>query len=191
MFSAANGTPLVAHGIGTVRIATEFSEILVGEVYYAPDATANLVSGFMLRWSGYSIREGPDFTFQITTPNGELAAIASPINKVYVIRQSPRVVHMITTPDPLYLWHTRLGHAHYEIVSKITGIPIKPGHKFSPCYPCLAGKQTRNRSTEPQKRATEMLEFVHMDLGGYYVPSPNGFRYFLVIVDDFTRYIWI
>jgi hypothetical protein len=68
------GTPLVAHGIGTVRIATESSEILVAEVHYALDATANLVSGFMLRWSGYSIREGPDFTFQITKPNSELAA---------------------------------------------------------------------------------------------------------------------
>ena len=30
-----------------------------------------------------------------------------------------------------------------------------------------------------------------MDLGGYYPPSPTGHRYFLVFVDDFTRYTWV
>jgi len=36
-----------------------------------------------------------------------------------------------------------------------------------------------------------MLHYVPMDLGGYYAPSPNGYRYFLAIVDDQSRYIWI
>jgi len=29
-----------------------------------------------------------------------------------------------------------------------------------------------------------------MDLGGYYTPSPAGYRYFLGFVDDVTRYVW-
>jgi transposase InsO family protein len=30
-----------------------------------------------------------------------------------------------------------------------------------------------------------------MDLGGYYTPSQDGYRFFLIIVDDYTRYIWV
>jgi transposase InsO family protein len=59
-----------------------------------------------------------------------------------------------------------------------------------PCHPCLSGKQTRSRSTKPQTRAEKPFDLVHMDLGGYYVPSPAGHRYFLGFVDDATRYTW-
>ena len=67
-----------------------------------------------------------------------------------------------------------------------------PKTPLPPCWPCLAEKQTEqhNRSI-PQPRASRILEFIHMDLGGYYLLTPSGHRYFLIMVDDFTRYIWI
>ena len=67
MFSAANGTPLVAHGIGTVQIATEFSEILVAEVYYAlmPPPTLSRASCFV----GVGIVSERDPTSIFKSPN--------------------------------------------------------------------------------------------------------------------------
>ena len=35
-----------------------------------------------------------------------------------------------------------------------------------------------------------MLGLIRMDLGGYYVPSISRNRYFLIFVDDYSRYIW-
>ena len=36
-----------------------------------------------------------------------------------------------------------------------------------------------------------MLKLIHIDLGGYYVPSLDGHQYFLIVVDDYSRYIWL
>jgi Reverse transcriptase (RNA-dependent DNA polymerase)/Integrase core domain len=190
-FSAANGGPLAAHGIGTVRIPTEYGHIDVPNMYYVPNVTANLVSAYRLRRVGYNVEQGPEFSFRLTDRDGNLVAVATPANGVYIIHSAKRPVYTVTTPDPLYQWHLRLGHVHYEAVSKVTGIPMKRNFPFPPCHPCLAGKQTRSRCTEPQRRASRPLELVHMDLGGYYDRSIEGFRYFLIIVDDYSRFTWI
>jgi transposase InsO family protein len=41
-------------------------------------------------------------------------------------------------------------------------------------------------------RATERLELIHADLCGPITPAtPGGKRYFLLMVDDFSRYMWL
>ena len=45
-------------------------------------------------------------------------------------------------------------------------------------------------ATKPQIRAEKPFDLIHIDLGGYYSPSPAGYRYFLGFVDDVTRYVW-
>ena len=41
-------------------------------------------------------------------------------------------------------------------------------------------------------RATEQLELVHGDLGGPVSPAtPSGWCYFLLLIDDTTRYMWV
>lgn len=52
-------------------------------------------------------------------------------------------------------------------------------------------KQTKQRCRELHTQASRILELIHIDLGGYYTPSLTEYRYFLIIVDDYTRYIWI
>jgi transposase InsO family protein len=61
------------------------------------------------------------------------------------------------------------------------------------CDACLAGKQ--RRAPFPQKalrRSTEPLQLLHGDLCSPITPAtPSGNRYFLLLVDDFSRYMWI
>lgn len=61
------------------------------------------------------------------------------------------------------------------------------------CDGCMLGKQ--HRVPFPQAatyRAEERLELVHTDLCGPILPAtPGGRNYFLLIVDDYSRYMWI
>ncbi|XP_066163729.1 uncharacterized protein [Oryza sativa Japonica Group] len=61
------------------------------------------------------------------------------------------------------------------------------------CDGCLAGKQRRLPFPEEAKfRAQEALELVHGDLCGPITPAtPGGRKYFLLLVDDMSRYMWI
>jgi hypothetical protein len=61
------------------------------------------------------------------------------------------------------------------------------------CDGCLIGKQRRTPfPAEANYRATERLDLVHGDLcGPISPPTHGGKRYFLLLVDDKTRYMWI
>jgi transposase InsO family protein len=60
------------------------------------------------------------------------------------------------------------------------------------CDSCLAGKQRRATfPTVAKFRAEEKLELVHGDLCGPVTPAtPGGKRYFFLLVDDVSRYMW-
>lgn len=61
------------------------------------------------------------------------------------------------------------------------------------CGSCLLGKQARQSFPKATTyRATKALELVHEDLCGPITPSTSaGNRYILVLIDDFSRYMWI
>ncbi|GKB45085.1 ribonuclease H-like domain-containing protein, partial [Tanacetum coccineum] len=65
-------------------------------------------------------------------------------------------------------WHNRLGH------------------------PSDQAKQTREPFPLSEHKSTVLVELVHLDLWGpYRVVSKEDHRYFLTIVDDFTRAVWV
>ena len=61
------------------------------------------------------------------------------------------------------------------------------------CDSCLAGKQRRLPFPKMAKyRTTKALELVHGDLCGPITPATNDGRwYFLLLVDDCSRYMWL
>lgn len=61
------------------------------------------------------------------------------------------------------------------------------------CERCLVGMQTRNPfPTKTQYRALDKLEFVHGDLYSPFLPpTPSCNNYFLFLVDDFPRVMWV
>jgi transposase InsO family protein len=61
------------------------------------------------------------------------------------------------------------------------------------CEACLAGKHRRTPfPRQAQRRATDVLQLLHGDICGPITPpTPSGNRYFLLLVDDYSRYMWI
>ncbi|GKD90056.1 ribonuclease H-like domain-containing protein [Tanacetum coccineum] len=60
------------------------------------------------------------------------------------------------------------------------------------CEVCYRAKQTRDPFPLSSHKSKSLGELVHLDLWGpYRVPSREGFKYFLTIVDDYSRDIWV
>jgi hypothetical protein len=61
------------------------------------------------------------------------------------------------------------------------------------CEACQAGKQRRTSfPPKAEYRAERCLELVHGDLCGPISPTtPRGNKYFLLLVDDLSRYMWV
>ncbi|XP_071714896.1 uncharacterized protein [Rutidosis leptorrhynchoides] len=88
------------------------------------------------------------------------------------------------------LWHNRLGHPSENVLKKLKG-KIDLSNKdinYEPCDVCHKAKQTRETFNDSDHKSVAVGDLVHIDLWGpFRVQSREGFKYFLTIVDDYSR----
>ncbi|GKA24272.1 ribonuclease H-like domain-containing protein [Tanacetum coccineum] len=91
------------------------------------------------------------------------------------------------------VWHNKLGHPYDQVVDVLqSDLKFTKDSHVSPCDICHKAKQTRKPFPLSDHKTTVIGELVHVDLWGpYKVISKDGFRYFMTIVDDYTRAVWI
>ena len=92
-------------------------------------------------------------------------------------------------------WHQRLGHPHLKIVRRIItihGLPTLDYNKDYFCDACLSSKAHKLPYANSPNQTRRPLKLIHSDLWG---PSPVlshlGHKYYVIFVDDFTRYTWM
>ncbi|CAI7786670.1 unnamed protein product [Closterium sp. NIES-53] len=97
------------------------------------------------------------------------------------------------------LWHHRLGHPSLSCLSGmhsrllVSGLPrslppLQPS-PAPPCLPCAEGRQHAAPHSSSFPPTTAPLQTLHMDVWGpARVSGQSNERYFLLVVDDFTRY---
>ncbi|GAU34891.1 hypothetical protein TSUD_144220 [Trifolium subterraneum] len=93
----------------------------------------------------------------------------------------------------LDLWHKRMGHPSLRITELVSNISSKNnnyGNKA--CDVCQRVEQTRDSFPLSNHKVFNAFDLVHCDLWGpYKTPSSCGAYYFLTIVDDYSRAVWI
>ncbi|XP_068487969.1 uncharacterized protein [Phaseolus vulgaris] len=91
------------------------------------------------------------------------------------------------------LWHYRLGHPSHErlhvLRKQYPFITIDTHHV---CDTCSRAKQRKLPFTLSTTATSAIFYLVHFDIWGpCSITSMQGFRYFLTIVDDYSRYTWV
>jgi hypothetical protein len=100
--------------------------------------------------------------------------------------------------DDAWRWHERFGHLNFEALKQLGNKEMAQGmprveHVEQFCDTCVLTKQRwLPFPRQASFRAKEKLEFVHGDLCGPVTPAtPGGRRFFLLLVDDVSRYMWV
>jgi len=91
------------------------------------------------------------------------------------------------------LWHQRLGHPSDERLKILqTYYPDIYVEKSYFCDVCHQAKQKKLLFSLSTTHYAHIFDLIHMDIWGpCSVISMHGHRYFLTIIDDFSRFIWI
>ena len=92
------------------------------------------------------------------------------------------------------LWHARLGYASSSRVQQLTsrGLLGSVSTENFDCVSCQLGKQPALPFNTSESISTDVFDFIHSDvLGPSSISSISGSRYFVVFVDDYSRYSWI
>ena len=94
----------------------------------------------------------------------------------------------------LALWHSHLSHASISRVKQLVsrGLLGSISNKSFDCMPCQFGKQTALPFNNNVSHALSSFDLIHYDVWGPSpISTPGGSRYFVIFVDDFSRYTWI
>ena len=95
------------------------------------------------------------------------------------------------------IWHFRLGHPSTDIVSRVVNafhLPVSNtshSNKITICDSCQLGKSKRLSFSASHRQTSKPLYLIHTDIWTSSVISVSGYKYYVVFVDDFSRYTWI
>ncbi|CAJ2653122.1 unnamed protein product [Trifolium pratense] len=92
------------------------------------------------------------------------------------------------------IWHHILGHPASKIIKHLASsfqIPIK-SHTSVECSSCQCAKSHKLPFSDHNLQSTRPLELIYSDVWG---PAPirslDGFLYYVIFVDHFTKYVWL
>ncbi|GJU59444.1 retrovirus-related pol polyprotein from transposon TNT 1-94 [Tanacetum coccineum] len=98
-----------------------------------------------------------------------------------------------------WLWHQRLSHLNFGSINELAkqghvrGIPklkYQKDHLYSACS--LGKRKKHTHKSKSKDLIQEKLYLLHIDLcGPMRIKSINEKKYILVIVDDYSRFIWV
>ena len=90
------------------------------------------------------------------------------------------------------LWHSRLVHPSYSKFSLLKDVVDVVSNKTNCCDICHYSKQERLPFSSSTHVSNKPFELIHCDLWGPFTTCTlDRFRFFLTIVDDFTRCTWV
>ncbi|WVZ89951.1 LOW QUALITY PROTEIN: hypothetical protein U9M48_036296 [Paspalum notatum var. saurae] len=107
---------------------------------------------------------------------------------------------LVASPSAdIWKWHRRLGHLSFDLLVRLSsmglirGLPKLKAEKDLVCHPCRHGKMVVASHTPVSQVMTSYPgELLHMDtVGPARVASVSGKWYVLVVVDDFSRFLWV
>jgi hypothetical protein len=98
--------------------------------------------------------------------------------------------HVISSTD---LWHRQLGHLSSSRLHFMAKTLLNFPFKFQDaCDICALSKQCRLPFSASSISSIRPFELIHCDIWGpYKFSSPFGAKYFLTIVDDYSRFTWV
>nr|AAU90089.1 putative polyprotein [Oryza sativa Japonica Group] len=169
-------------------------------VYFIPKLCKNIISIGRLDARGYDahIYHG---VCTLRDPDGLLLAkVKRSPSFLYILKlnMARPICLAANGTETAWRWHARFGHLNFQALRRLAqaemvrGLPVID-HVDQLCDGCLAGKQRRVPFPDKARfRAQDALELVHGDLCGPIAPAtPGGRKYFLLLVDDMSRFMWI
>jgi transposase InsO family protein len=217
VYGVENSTPLTAYGKGVIRLQDLTSGTIheFPDVWYVPGLSQHIIPKHYVRKHGIQITLDENDSFILAAVRSSFKVRTSVVNSIETILNVKAVEYDPSAPPPAasnptpsssqavayrtvvsgkphnsqvaWLMHIRLGHSGREVLS-LMGIAYHPGN----CEPCDLGKATRLPFPEIEEYTDIKLFRVYSDVcGPISPPSVHGHRYFVIFVDEATRYCWV
>ncbi|GFV90580.1 retrovirus-related Pol polyprotein from transposon TNT 1-94 [Trichonephila clavipes] len=214
MLLATEDKSCPVEGISTLRFRVKYKgsvhEITLSDVLFNPKLRRNLLSGSRLESKGaHSVGTkgkinvfNKDWIKLFSATRHENLYFFKPDH--YIIPKSKEIsffsdVTAKIKNESIEIWHQRFGHVNNDYLVKtskndsVKGLPRLTDNGKTHCIPCKLAKSKRvSFKKTGVVRSKRPLEFLHMDLcGPMATESQGGNKYFLSIIDDYSRKVTV
>jgi hypothetical protein len=194
-----NGQLAAVTHIGTVKIS---EHLILTDVLCIPSFSFNLISASKLIKSLHCClifldsfcfiqNMFPWLTIGLGKEKGGLFFLQNNSDFTSAFRSSFTAVSVKAPSTDV--WHYRLGHPSQSRLDLLKPLlPNVPLHSNKTCTVCPSAKQRKLSFPVSVSCTKSPFDIIHCDIWGpFSVNTINGSRYFLTIVDDFTRFTWV
>jgi transposase InsO family protein len=193
-FIVGNGATLPVTHTGAASFPTIASPLYLNNILVCPSLVKNLVSVRALTRDDLVIVEFDDYGFSIKDLcTGTVLLRCDSSGELYPLRPSTTALHHSLTADTSSaLWHARLGHlSNNSLTTLLRNFPFSCSNiDDHACHACRLGKHVRLPFARSNNVATRTFELLHCDLWTSPVISNSGYRFYLVILDGHTHFVW-
>jgi hypothetical protein len=120
------------------------------------------------------------------------------LGPLYTMRLPSHPAHssVVSAPSALVAsmstWYRHLGHPSVDVLSKLSHdssvICSRCTHDL--CHACQLGRHIRLPFLSSNTRADNNFDLIHYDLWTSLVVSVSSYKYYLVILDDHSHFVW-
>ena len=193
-----NGSTLPISHSGQGILPTPSQHFLLSNMFHVPAISHNLLSVYqfakdnncklIFNSSGYTIQ---DNNTNQTLHQGPCHKGLYPLHTCSNFSTKSALVSSTATS---MLWHQRLGHPSPSLFNNVVKqfhLPTTYSLQFN-CYQCNMAKSHKLPFSPSLSVSHSPFDLLHMDVWG---PAPvssfQGFRYYLLIMDDYTKFVWV
>ena len=191
---------------GAATVITHVGDLLLSnglklnKVLYVPQFQHNLLSIHKLAAeNNCNVKFHQNFCEILDNTTNVTRATGNLVNGLYYLSDTSQHVSACTadksqkTKIMWNLWHHRLGHVSRAVLSKISA--VKEFVSFDEqqiCVTCPLAKFSKLSYDKSFSYADGIFDLVHVDTWGpYRTPTREKYKYFLTVVDDHFRMVWV
>lgn len=111
---------------------------------------------------------------------------------VYMVKSVPPHTYAVSKSSSL-AWHHRLGHPSLHVFKQLISRQNLNVSSLSTldCNSCCSNKSHKLSFSTSSIISTAPLQYIYTDLWTSPLHSYDGYKYYIIFVDHFTKYIWL
>lgn len=193
-----NGTGLPITHTGSVSIPSKNRNILLHNVLCVPDMKKNLISVNKLCKTNNVMVQLCPFDFQVKDLHTGTTLLKGKANEgVYEWPSISSPIAFVSHRSSPSQWHSRLGHPNSQtlrfMLSRFS-LPLStalPSSSVLFCNSCSTNKSHKLPFSTSTLTTSQPLEILFSDVWTSPTTSVDGYKYYVLFVDHYTRYTWL
>ncbi|KAJ9550050.1 hypothetical protein OSB04_022593 [Centaurea solstitialis] len=189
--SVGNGDLLPIHGSGNGFYNTPNKTYHLNHIVHSPKVIKDLISVRKFTIDNQVSIEFDPFGFSLKDlKDGQLLSRHNSSGDLYPFTP-PTALVATSTSAP---WHDRLGHPgstvlHY--LSRFNSLKNNASVDSLVCNSCQISNSKRLPFSDSLSQTFHAFDLVHCDLWTSPVLSNSGYKYYMVLIDNFTHFVWV